>query len=83
VTPWFGAIMHYKLFEWWDVLIKGDIKNYTPAKEIADLNSYQKPIFTQLNGVLRSNIPASEKVLSYDDKNINKVPGIACKAWQC
>jgi hypothetical protein len=26
--------MHYKLFEWWGVLIKGDIKNYTPAKEI-------------------------------------------------
>lgn len=56
VTPWFGAIMHYKLFEWWDVLNKGNIKNYKPAKEIADLNSHQKPIFSEANGLFKSNI---------------------------
>jgi len=60
VTPWFGAIMHYKLFEWWDVLIKGDIQKYTPAKGVIDLNDYQKPIFTELKGIFKPCIAGIE-----------------------
>jgi len=46
VTPWFGAIMHYNLFQWWDVLINNDFKNFKPSPEVIDLNNYQKPLFT-------------------------------------
>jgi len=57
ISPWFGAIMHYKLFEWWDVLLSGDIKNYKPSTEVANLNEYKKPLFLESNGVLKSNVP--------------------------
>ncbi len=56
VTPWFGAIMHYKLFEWWDLLINGHIHNYKPDPRIIDLNPYVKPIFTEANGGLNINV---------------------------
>jgi len=56
VTPWFGAIMHYKLFEWWNVLINEDIKSYKASNEVVNLNDYQKPIFLESNGVLKSNL---------------------------
>lgn len=56
VTPWFGAIMHYELFKWWDVLIQGKIGQYQPNPKIVDLNNYQKPIFQTVNGVLKPTI---------------------------
>lgn len=48
--------MHYKLFEWWDALIKGDVEKYQPAPEIADLNVHQKPIFVDADGKFSANI---------------------------
>jgi len=56
VTPWFGAIMHYQLFNWWDKLIQGEVGKYEPSHTIADLNEYQKPIFVETNGSLTPNI---------------------------
>jgi len=61
VTPWFGAIMHYKLFEWWDVLNNGNLDKYVASNEIPDLNSFQKPIFLEHNGELKSNVPAEKE----------------------
>jgi isopentenyl-diphosphate delta-isomerase len=47
VTPWFGAIMHYQMFEWWECLSSGKINNFVPESGIVNLNPYKKPLFKE------------------------------------
>ncbi len=56
MTPWFGAIMHYRMFEWWDTLINGQIHAFKPDPKIVNLNPYIKPVFIETNGELNVNL---------------------------
>jgi len=53
--------MHYKLFDWWNVLINQGLETYKPNHEIVDLNGYQRPIFLEEDGKFKSNITMEEK----------------------
>jgi len=65
VTPWFGAIMHYQLFKWWNVLINGELEKYEASHIIEDLNKYQKPIFTETDGIIMPTICEFETLKSF------------------
>jgi len=56
ITPWFGAIMQYQLFNWWDIIIQGKSAEYKPSPKVADLNKYRDPIFQNVNGKIITNI---------------------------
>jgi len=49
ITPWFGAIIHYSLFKWWDNLIEGSLDRFIPDPGIVNLNPFQLPLFREQN----------------------------------
>jgi len=51
--------MHYQLFNWWNVLINGGLEKYEASPVIEDLNKYQKPIFSDVNGTLTPTISST------------------------
>ncbi len=55
--------MHYKLFEWWDLLINGHAHNYKADPSVVNLNPYLKPIFTEKNGGLSVNLSLDKATL--------------------
>jgi len=56
VTPWFGAIMHYDFFKWWDALIQNKLHTFTPKQGVVNLNPFQKPIFKEHAGTISNNL---------------------------